>query len=246
MNGQTPNYPTKIKRWYKKWWGVVILIILAIFLIFGSAITFQVAQILWKFNKGEITVEEIIGKSTNDLDEIRKKVESTDDPFLGPKDAPVTIVEFGDFACPITKQMVPVLKQLRELYPQQVKIIYRDYPIVSQDSITAANAAACAYEQGAPIFWTFHDQLFAGQDNLTEDNMVAIAKNMGINTQRFYQCFTARTHQKEIKEDMDTGLNLNLKGTPVFFINGNMVTGLQPIESWKKAIDYLIKQNAIK
>ena len=88
-----------------------------------------------------------------------------DDPALGPPAAPVTIVEFGDFECSACKESLPVLKQLRSLYPEQIRFVYRDFPIANHPQARpAAEAAHCAHEQGK--FWAYHDALFAQAPDL--------------------------------------------------------------------------------
>ncbi len=239
MSPVTPQYSLPPKSWYRRWWGIILLIILALFFILGTAVFFQTIDLIKKLKQGEISINDLTGSTTTSSDQIIN-LATDDDPYLGNPTAPIIIVEFADFNCPSCRQSAPILLQLLKLYPQDLKVIFRDFPITTEQSITAALAGACAHEQGNLIFWGMHDQLFAQQGNLTEENIIAIAQNLGLKMNQFNNCLKNNKYYLEIKEDALTAYQAGAEGTPTFFINGLKVTGSQSLDSWQTAIDYLL------
>jgi len=239
------NILSKIKPWYRCWWGILILVIIALFLAFVLAIVFQTISLVRQVQKGEIAIAELTPQGREaqaKIAQTRNIIESFDDPSRGPANASVVIVEFGDFNCPVSYQSAPIMKQLSNIYPSQIKVIFRDFPNVSQESLRAAVAAECVHEQGDVFFWLMHDKLFANQDNFSDESLYNLTRDLGIDMDQFYDCFTQNKTQPEVKEDYTTALEQGVTGTPTFFINGNLVTGLQTLESWRTAIDYLLKK----
>jgi protein-disulfide isomerase len=162
---------------------------------------------------------------------------AADGPALGPADAPVTIVEFSDFQCPFCARAGPIVKELNAKYPEQVRIVYRHFPL---DSIhprarPAAEAAACADEQGA--FWPYHDLLFANPRGLSDEDLVRYAGEAGIDTEKFAQCVTEGRHRKQVERDLQEGRRVGVSGTPSFFVNGRMLGGAQPVEEFVRLIE---------
>src|SRR5438128_7028564 len=158
-------------------------------------------------------------------------------PFLGPAAAPVTIVEFSDFQCPFCKQVVPTLTQVRSRYGEKVKLVYRDFPIdgLHPQARKAAEAARCAQDQGK--FWDYHDVLFASPPQAAADDLRRYAEPVGLDVPTFERCVSAGTHRDRVQRDIDEGTRLGLNGTPAFFINGEFVSGAQPLESFARVIE---------
>lgn len=166
----------------------------------------------------------------------RYTVTTANQPALGPADAPVVIVEFADFHCSYCKRFNDqTITPLLETYGDQVQFVYRDFPILGPDSLSAALAASCAADQNA--FWQFHDNLFANQSSLTRDAFVQYATNLNLDVDTFTQCYDNQTHQAEVVQDYNEGQSLGVGGTPTFFINGKMLVGAQPIEQFAAIID---------
>ena len=125
---------------------------------------------------------------------------SDDDPSMGPIDAPVTIVEFSDFQCPFCARVQPTVKQIVEEYGDQVRIIYRDFPLgFHQDAQKAAEAAECADDQG--MFWEYHDLLFANQGALGVESLKQHATDLGLDRTEFDSCLDSGRYENEVKED---------------------------------------------
>ena len=158
-------------------------------------------------------------------------------PFLGPAAAPVTIVEFSDFQCPFCKQVVPTLTQVLSRYGEKVKLVFRDFPIDSlhPQARKAAEAARCAQDQGK--FWDYHDALFANASKLGPEQLKTDAQQVGLDLPSFERCLASGTHAAAVQKSVDEGMRLGVTGTPAFFINGELVSGAQPVESFARVIE---------
>jgi protein-disulfide isomerase len=158
-------------------------------------------------------------------------------PFKGPANAPITIVEFSDFQCSYCKRVVNVLDQVLERYPDQVKLAFRDFPIVNihPHAGKAAEAAHCAAEQGK--FWEFHDLLFEKQETIPTANFAEHAKALGLEVTTFQACIDGRKYQEKVERNYAAGVKAGVSGTPAFFINGRLLSGAQPLEAFKAVID---------
>ncbi|MEK7798124.1 MAG: DsbA family protein [Nitrospirota bacterium] len=159
-----------------------------------------------------------------------------DDPAWGSPAAPVTIVEFADFECPACKDSLPVLRQLRDIYKDQVRLVYRDFPLSSHPQARpAAEAAYCAHEQGK--FWAYHDALFAQAPDLKTSDYVTLAERLGLNQAEFTACLAGTRPKAAVARDLADAQGLGLSGTPTFFINGRYLSGFQSLETLRQYID---------
>ena len=154
----------------------------------------------------------------------------------GPKDAPVTIVEFSDFQCPFCRTVVATVKEVMRQFAGQVKWVYRDFPLASlhPQAHKAAEAARCAGEQGK--FWEYHDLLFDSQAQWTATDFKRFADKLKLETKSFGLCLDSGKHQAAVQSDIDDGAGLGITGTPTFFVNGRVLVGAQPLENFKKII----------
>jgi protein-disulfide isomerase len=166
-------------------------------------------------------------------------VSADDDPWTGAAQAPVTIVEFSDFECPYCKNNVSVLNELLAKYPGKLKLVYRDFPGPNhQQALSAAQAAQCAAEQGR--FWDYHDALFARQASATRWNYSALAEDLGLHQSLFDVCMKENRYREEVLKDLQDGLELGVRSTPTFFINGRPLVGARPLSDFQTIIDPLL------
>ncbi len=166
----------------------------------------------------------------------RMDVSVDDDPSIGPDNAPITVIEFSDFNCPYCRQFNQVtFKALMDAYPNQIHFVYRDFPITSQESYIAAQAAECAGDQGA--YWAFHDALFSGQYNLGRDAYQAYAEALGLNSDALLACIDSDKYGDEVQKDAHDAASLGVTGTPTFFVNGIPLVGAQPLAQFTRVID---------
>jgi protein-disulfide isomerase len=158
-------------------------------------------------------------------------------PTLGPADAPITIVEFSDYQCPYCRRWhEEVYKQLLAAYPGKIRMVYRNLPLTSihPDAQAAAEAALCAGEQDA--YWPFHNKLFSS-DSLNTQTFLQYAQDLSLNVEQFQACITDQKYKDAIQADSDFAVNLGVRSTPTFFINGLAVVGAQPLEVFQQVID---------
>jgi protein-disulfide isomerase len=168
----------------------------------------------------------------------RYDVPVDDDPALGPANAAITIIEFSDFQCPFcTRWHDEVWSRLKAEYPSQVRLVYRDFPLTSihPDAIPAAEAANCANEQGA--YWDYHNKLFAAELGLGREALDQYASELNLDAASFKKCVDERRYQAEVENDLNYAMNLGVRSTPTFFINGIALVGAQPYEIFKDVID---------
>lgn len=155
----------------------------------------------------------------------------------GPKDAPVTLVEFTDFHCPFCGRAVATLNDVMREYDGKIRWVFRDFPIASLHprAPKAAEAARCAGEQGK--FWEYHDLLFEGQSQATIEDFKRSAEQLKLDPKSFGQCLDSGKHQAAVEADVQEGARLGVTGTPTFFINGRLLVGAQPLESFRRIIE---------
>lgn len=148
---------------------------------------------------------------------------NTNDHVLGDPHAPVTVVEYGDFECPICKQAAPAVKLLLKRFEGRVLFAYRHFPQewIHPHAIQAAEAAECAGAQGR--FWPMHDQLFANQTHLDRKHLFAYAQKVELDQARFTAEMDDEVYLQRIREHIETGRFSHLRATPGFFVNGAIV-----------------------
>ena len=161
-------------------------------------------------------------------------------PVLGPETAPVTIVEYGDFGCPTCWgwYKLGVLDQLRAKYGDQIRFVWRDFPVITLLSPKAAEAGQCAQEQGK--FWEFHDAVYQHDGVIEANNLKAYAAEIGLNMTQFNDCVTSRRYQDRVNAEQHEGFERGLHGTPEFFVNDQHVVGPQPLSVFESVIDPLL------
>lgn len=158
-----------------------------------------------------------------------------DDPSLGPATAPVTIIEFADYECPYCAESATVLRQLLTKYPNELRLVYRDFPMPGHENATnAALAAECADEQG--LFWEMHDLLFANPTAHDADSLERYAQQIGISVSDFRVCMSSQRYADEIERDVADGRSYGVHGTPAFFINGYRHTGFTELAMFEGLI----------
>jgi NhaA family Na+:H+ antiporter len=142
------------------------------------------------------------------------------DHMRGPVDAPLTLVEYGDFQCPFCRAAVPEVEQVREALGDRLRVVYRHFPLTTVHPYAwgAAEAAEAAGTQGR--FWEMHDLLFADQEQLAVPDLVARAAILGLDIERFQEEILGRVHAARVEEDVLSGESSGVQGTPTFFTNG--------------------------
>ena len=160
-----------------------------------------------------------------------------DSYWLGSDKPKVTIIEFGDFACPHCEEAFPTIREISVKYKDDIKFIWRDYPVVADYSALLALSARCAGEQG--LFWPMHDKLFQNQGVSTADQLSILANQIGADLTRYNDCVNKQKYLAQIQKDLTDGQSFEISGTPTYFINGYKVEGNMPYDMFVKIIDEL-------
>ena len=164
-------------------------------------------------------------------------------PSRGPDKAPVTIVEFSDFQCPYCGREFPVVERLMKEYDGKVRLVFRHFPLDFHPyAEKAAEAGACAADQGTDKFWKLHDKMFGNQQKLAVDDLKGYAKEIGVDTARFEKCLDSGEKRAVVESDEKAGQEAGVSGTPAFFVNGIFINGAVPYEQFKETLDRELKR----
>jgi len=161
---------------------------------------------------------------------------AADGPAMGPADAPITIVEFSDYQCPFCRRAEPIVKEVMERYPGQVRLVYRHFPLdqIHPRARPAAEAAMCAHDQGK--FWEYHEKLFS-DDEFGDEQLVAYAEEVGLDKADFEKCLEEDRFAEKVEADLQAGRAAGVSGTPAFFVNGIMLSGAKPVDEFAAVIE---------
>jgi protein-disulfide isomerase len=155
---------------------------------------------------------------------------------LGPDNAKVTVVEFSDFQCPACKEAEPTVEQVRQKYQDQVRFVYREFPLPAHEfALPAAQAAEAAGLQGK--FWEMHDKLFQISPDLSRDKLIEAAKSLSLDVNKFTTDLDSDQVRQTVLNDQADGNKVGLEATPTFFINGTKFTGGLTLSEFQKEID---------
>ena len=162
-------------------------------------------------------------------------------PSKGPAAAPVTLVEFSDYQCPFCKRAHETIEQLVAAYPNDVRLIFMDYPLPMHNrAAAAAEAARCAGEQGK--YWEYGDSLMKVAGDLSDENLKQRATELSLDATAFETCISSTKHEPSVQSDFTEGNRVGVSGTPTFFINGRMLVGAKSLEDFKQVVDDEIRR----
>jgi protein-disulfide isomerase len=164
-------------------------------------------------------------------------VSESRDHILGPVTAPVNLVEYGDYECPYCAQAYLITKEIQERLGDKLCFVFRNFPItkIRPHAYETALAAEAASAQG--MFWDMYDYLFKHGQAVTNDSLRRSAAGLGLNLPRFDREFYDRVYTNHIDEDIQSGNSSGVKGTPTFFINGELYNGSWDLDSLLGTLD---------
>ena len=160
---------------------------------------------------------------------------------IGSSSPLITIIEFSDFACPYCKNSFSTMREISLKYQDKIKIIYRHYPIITEHSNLLALASECASEQDK--FWAMHDSLFLNQGISTATELNELARQIGLDGDKFNNCLEGKKYLGSITADFKAGQDLGITGTPTWYINGIKIAGDIPPDMFFEIINNLLIQN---
>ncbi len=146
-------------------------------------------------------------------------------PSKGPTSAPVTIVLFGDFQCQACAEMSETIETIRQAYPDNIRVIWKNFPNESlhPEATPSAIAAHCADRQGK--FWQYHDQLFTRQSVLSKNTYDEIAKDLALDINRFENCIQSEDTLAIVQKDFEEARALQLSATPATYVGTQLFVG---------------------
>lgn len=159
------------------------------------------------------------------------------DHAQGPDDAPVTLVEYGDYECPYCGQAYLIVQQAQQQLGDRLRFVFRNFPLTSSHPYAegAAEAAEAAGAQGQ--FWPMHDLLYENQDALDMPDLERYASQLGLDLDRFNADLRDHRYAERVREDFMSGVRSGVNGTPTFFINGDRYDGSWDVGSLIPALE---------
>ena len=164
------------------------------------------------------------------------------DHTIGPADAPVTVVEYGDFECPNCKQAAPAVKLLLHHFAGRIRFAYRHFPLeeVHPHALLAAEASEGSGSQGK--FWPFHDALFEHQPHLQLDHLRNYAEQLQLDMAGFDSEISNHAHLQRIRQHVQSGRDSGARGTPTFFVNGRIQDVSFDLQSLFNAVEAALRK----
>jgi len=222
----------KGNRWYRKWWGITLSIVVCFLLIVLPFLIYNIFTVYKQIKTG-VFVDPLIFERAAPY-KISELIDNMS-AWTGNKDSRIVIVEFGDYNCHYTKEAYPIMKEFIKKYGDRVKFYWRNLPVIQESSLDFARGAVCANNQG--LFWPFHEQMFEfGGEELKRSDMMNIARAVGLDMVKFSSCLDNNLTMAQIRRDFYAAKYGASSGTPTFFINGYKFQGVLPMEAWDQIV----------
>ncbi len=220
--------------------GIILILIILFMIYFAKTVdNFQVEQLdPQDQNAGAILLAELKEQEKFE-DPTGKEINS---PLLGATSSPrVTIVEFSDFNCPFSRESYLIMQELNKNYGEEIQLVFRNFPVTNEESLVLSIAAKCAQEQG--FFPEMQRELFRHQGNLPLERLPDLAREIGMNMIEYNQCISADKTEEEIIKDAEGGVEMGVRGTPSYFINGYKIEGDIPYEIFEILIEEILRES---
>lgn len=169
---------------------------------------------------------------------------SEDTPIAGNPDSEILFIEFSDYRCGYCRRVQETVADLREKYGDKVKFAFKNMPILSEESRAAALAVLAAHKQDK--FWEYHVKLWDNQPRLGEELFVELAKELKLDMDKFNADRESEEIFEQAQRDFMDGQEAGVQGTPHFVIDGNSLSGAQPVENFERAIEAAIAEHSKK
>jgi protein-disulfide isomerase len=159
------------------------------------------------------------------------------DHIKGPRAAPVTLVEYGDYGCPYCAQAYLILREVQERLGPKLRFVFRNFPITKLRPISYKVALAAEVAAAQNMFWEMYDYLFKHGQTNTVENLMQASASLGLEMEIFNREFLEWTHSDHLDEDIESGKSSGVAKTPTFFINGDRYDGPLDLDSLLSALD---------
>jgi protein-disulfide isomerase len=177
-----------------------------------------------------------VSRTADDLLDLSEDVDPERDHVRGPEDAPVTLLEYGDYECPYCGEAEVAIRQLLDSFGDELRYVWRHLPLndVHPNAQMAAEAAEAAGAQGR--FWDMHDRLLDGDTKLSPAGVTRIAEELGLDVDRVIAEVRGREHEPRVAEDVASADSSGVAGTPTFFVNGRRHSGAYDVDTLSRAV----------
>jgi protein-disulfide isomerase len=168
------------------------------------------------------------------LAETRALIQMKDAPSMGDANAPVTLVEYSDFECPVCRNLHDALRGMLPNYTGKVRVVFKDFPIeqIHPWARTAAIAGRCAYQQDPKAFWKMYDLIYDNQEVISAANawtkVSDYAAQSGLNAETFKACMASPEAADAVNTSRANGVQVEVNSTPTIFVNGRRIVGADP------------------
>jgi protein-disulfide isomerase len=173
-------------------------------------------------------------------------IPTANSPVSGPASAPVTLVEFSDFQCPFCYKAVAQLNTVLKAYPTQVKLVFKQFPLVDSHPEAAVSAAAALAANQQGKFWQMHDVMFANHGSLSRKAILEWAAGLGLDMKRFTADLDSNGVKQAVMRDLEDGNKAGVDATPTIFIDGQKYNGGLALDAIKPVIEAELKRMAAK
>jgi protein-disulfide isomerase len=169
--------------------------------------------------------------------ELTLPVSEERDHIQGPADAPVTLVEYGDYECPYCGAAYPIVKQVQEQMGERLRFVFRNFPIGTSHPHAEQAAEAAEAADGQGRFWEMHDHLYEHQRHLEIDDLLGYASELGLDVGRFQEDLAEHRYAGRVREDFMSGVRSGVNGTPTFYIDGIRYDDSYDLETLHAALE---------
>ena len=165
---------------------------------------------------------------------------AADDHVLGPGDAPVTVVEYGDYECPFCRGAARDVRRMLDLYPGSIQFVFRNFPITQlhPHAEQAAEAAEAAAAQGK--FWEMYELLLRDGARLDMDSLLGYTERLGLDVSRLQNEVLGNVYASRIERDVREGIQSGVNATPKFYVNGTRIDGKVPLDGLFAAVEQAV------
>ncbi len=160
-----------------------------------------------------------------------------DDHIQGNINAPITLVEYGDFQCPYCGAAFPIIKEVQNNFGDQLRFVFRHFPLSEVHEFAKAAASTAEFAGTYHKFWEMHDEIYENQDMLSEEMLTQLADSMGLNSKELLKAIKNNKFESKIQKDFMGGVRSGVNGTPSLFINDHRYSGSVDFDSIVQAIE---------
>ncbi len=167
---------------------------------------------------------------------------SKDDHIQGGENAPITLVEYGDYQCPYCGRAYPIIKQVQKNYESKLRFVFRNFPLTEYHPMARAAAVTAEYAGTEGRYWEMHDLIFENQPKLSIEFLLSLAETLKLSPEKLKEAFLNQTFDQKIRKDFLGGVKSGVNGTPTLYINEVRYGGLVDYQSIVSTIDETIKK----